>query len=152
MSLFPKTLAKIVEPLTRPLFKSRGLAGTQLLTDWRRIVGDSLADHCAPEKISFPPGVKTGGTLTIAVENGFALEMQHMQPVILERLNIYFGYQAVTRIAISHGFQPAAAKPTAAPPAVVLDESSVLAADAVNDPELKAALQSLANSFSGKYN
>jgi hypothetical protein len=95
-SPFPKQMAQVVEPLTKPLFKSRGLAGTNAISDWPRIVGKELAGHCWPEKISFPQGKKTGGTLTVACENGFATEIQHMQPLILERLNVFYGYQAVT--------------------------------------------------------
>lgn len=154
MSLFPKPLNKIIEPLTRPLFRSRGLAGTELLTDWRRIAGTSLADHTIPEKLSFAPGKKVGGTLTIAVENGFALDLQHMQPVILERINMYFGYQAVARILISHNFP----KPAGTPPLAklsghpALHEAAVHDADNVADPELKEALQSLAKTLSRQYN
>src|SRR5258708_1653919 len=105
-SPFPKLLERCVEPLLRPVLKAQGralkgegLAGSGLLTKWESIGGAELASHVVPEKLSFPPGKKTGGTLTVSVENGFATELQHMQPVILERLAIYFGYQAVARIA-----------------------------------------------------
>lgn len=150
MSLFPKPLEKIVEPLLRPLFKSRGLAGTRILSDWPRIAGTELASHAVPEKLSFPAGGKTGGTLTIAVENGFALELQHLQPMILERINTYYGYQAVKRIAISHSFSPPP-EPAAPPSPRQAAASGAYAVGNVADPELKSVLQSLANSLNGKY-
>lgn len=146
MSLFPKPLHKIVEPLTRPLFKSRGMAGTRLLSDWPRIAGEQLADHCLPEKLSFPGGGKTDGTLTVAVENGFSLEVQHMQPVLLERINAYYGYPAVKRIVISHSFPVRAAPPL--PKAKTFKDGYKV--ENVADPDVKSALQSLANSLSGK--
>ena len=90
--LFPKTLGDFVEPITRPILKEKGLAGSRILTQWESIVGTQLALHTVPEKLAFPKGKKTGGTLTISVENGFATELQHMQPLILERLAGYFGY------------------------------------------------------------
>lgn len=149
-SLFPKTLASCVEPLTRPVFKAQGLAGSRILTEWAAIAGPQLARHCTPEKLSFPPGKKNGGTLTISVENGFATELQHMQPVILERLAGYFGYSAVARITISHTWTAAAPKkkPAARPP--TLPASCARMADNVGDGALKDALQSLARTLSGQ--
>lgn len=150
MSLFPKPLHKIIEPLVKPIFKTRGLAGAHFLADWPRIAGEELASHCVPEKLSFPSGSKTGGTLTIAVENGFALEFQHMQPVILERINMYYGYQAVTRLAISHSFPQRPKEPKQIP--ATSAATAAYEVKNISDPELKTALQSLANSLSGKYN
>lgn len=150
MSLFPKTLSQIIDPLTRPALKSRGLAGTRILTDWPQIMGPALSAYTAPEKLSFPQGQKTGGTLTIAVANGFALELQHMQPVILERINTHFGYPAVARIAITQSLMKPS--PSAAVPATSQSQESVAipAIDAIDDIDVKKALQSLANSLSGK--
>ena len=149
-SLFPKTLANCIEPLTRPVLKAQGLAGTRLLTDWGSIVGKSLASHSIPEKLSLPPGKKTGGTLVISVENGFATELQHMQPVILERLAGYFGYQAVNRIAISHSWVAAPRPEKASPPKASLPAGSHALADEVADDDLRDALQSLAKTLCGE--
>jgi len=148
-SFFPKRIAQYVEPLVKPLFKSRGLAGTNVIADWPRIVGSELAFHCWPEKISFPQGKKTEGTLTIACENGFATEIQHMQPVILERVNVFYGYQAVTRLSISHSLRRPAPKPKISAPSRKV-EIKAGAVEDISDPELKTALQSLANTLGGK--
>jgi hypothetical protein len=149
-SLFPKTLSQIIEPLTRPVFKAQGIATTRLVTEWEQIVGTKLAQHSLPQKLSFPAGKTVGGTLTVAVSNGFATEMQHMQPVILDRLGTYFGYKAVERITISHTYQPAPKpKPAAPKPAkAALPAGSEKLADEVTDPELKQALQSFAKTLS----
>ena len=149
-SLFPKTLEQCVEPMLRPVFKDKGLAGSRLLTEWASIIGHALASHTLPEKLAFPPGKKSGGVLTISVENGFATELQHMQPVILERLAGYFGYAAVNRIAISHTWLPAEPVKTSAlapskGPAINADITAT-----VEDSELKAALVSLARTLSGQ--
>lgn len=137
-----------MEPLLRPVVKAHGMGTARLLTQWESVVGPRLAGRTLPEKLSFPKGKKTGGTLTIAAENGFATELQHMQPLILERLATYFGYQAITRIAISHTYIPAAATPPTPPVKKVLPDCTALA-DTVDDPELKAALQSLAKTLAG---
>lgn len=149
-SLFPKQVGVCIEPLTRPVLKAKGLAGSRILSEWPSIVGAGLADHCIAEKLSFPTGKKTGGTLTISVESGFATQIQYMQPVILEKLAVYFGYKAVDRIAIAHTYVPQ--KPVAKPPAKrgFLNKESVQITAQVEDDELRAALESLARTLSGE--
>jgi hypothetical protein len=149
-SFFPKPLKSCIEPLTRPLLKAQGLASSRLLGEWENIVGRELAGRCIPQKLSFPAGKTTGGTLAIAAENGFATELQHMQPVILERLASYFGYKAVARIAISHSFLPPAPKTVLHVPTPTLAAGCVAIAQEATDSELKAALSSFAETLSGK--
>ena len=148
--LFPKKLDACVEPITRPILKTQGLAGSRIVSDWASIVGAQLAAHTLPEKLSFPQGKKTSGTLVISTENGFATELQHMQPQILERLASYFGYQAITRIVISHTWtEKSEAVPKPAPRPTLLRDSMDLTSEIV-DCELKEALQSLAKTLSGQ--
>jgi hypothetical protein len=146
-SAFPKTIGQCVEPLTRPVFKAQGLAGARIISNWPQIVGPELAAHCVPQKLSFPAGKTTDGTLTVAVENGFAPEIQHLQPVILERLAHYFGYRAVSRLTISHSFLPATEKSKKHKVKTALEPVSM--SEEITDPELKMALQSLAETLSG---
>lgn len=151
-SLFPKTLAQCIEPVTRPALKSQGLAGSRILTQWSTIVGTKLAQHTIPEKLSFPPNKKTLGTLVIAVENGFAPEIQHMQPVILERLAGYFGYHAVSRITISHTYLPVTKTPSMTKKTHAIAGNVTEHVNNIADDELRQTLQSLANTMSNKTN
>ncbi len=147
-SLFPKPVGGCIEPLTRPVFKAKGLAGSRIITEWNTIVGESLSQHCMPEKLSFPPGKKTGGTLAIAVENGFAPQLQHMQPLMLERLATYFGYKAIERITISHTY---VLQKTSAPAPLKKVEMPAQVAGLVGeveDDDLRAALSSFASTLS----
>lgn len=147
-SLFPKPLGKVIEPLTRPVFKSQGLTNASLLTDWTGIMGPALAQNTYPERISFPRGKKTEGMLTIAVRNGFATEVQHMHQVILERLATYLGHKAITRISISHTYNETiqSINPEAKIP--VLPPDTAALAENIADQELKDALQSFAKTLS----
>jgi len=149
-SLFPKTLDAVVEPLTRPLLKARGLAGTRIVSHWHAIVGAELAQHAQPEKLTFPKGQKTGGTLTISTEYGFATELQHRQPQILERLATYFGYSAVTRIVISHSWVERTAPAEPPRPEPTLKPADLKPVESVADDELKAALSSLGKALAGE--
>jgi hypothetical protein len=143
----PKILSQILEPITKPAFKAHGLAGNRIISEWPQIIGEKLSSYCIPEKLSFPAGKKTDGTLSIAVENGFAPEIQHMQALILERLAVYFGYKAITRITISHSYTPLKEEKghsknlkVALKPFLINEE--------IDDVELRSALSNIAKSLS----
>lgn len=98
-----RALASMLPRVTGPIFKHRGFAEAGILTDWPAIVGPYLAGHTMPEKISFPRGSRSAGTLHVVSESAFAPELQHVEPQLLERINGYFGYGAVCRLKIQHG-------------------------------------------------
>ena len=147
-SMLPKTLSQCIEPITRPVFKTQGLAGTRIISEWSSIVGTKFASHCIPQKLSFSAGKKTDGTLSIAVENGFAPELQHLQPVILDRLATYFGYKAVTRITISHTYIPEQEKLSATKQKSRLPKNNLTITEQIEDEELRAALTNIAKTLS----
>lgn len=147
-SMLPKTLSQCVEPITRPAFKTQGLAGSRIINEWPSIVGDKLSDHCMPNKLSFPSGKKTDGTLSIAVENGFALELQHMQQAIIDRIASYFGYKAVARISISHTYITEVKEPTRAI-FKYLPSTCIDIVNGVDDEDLRNALSKVAKTLSG---
>lgn len=147
-SLFSKTLKSCVDPVVRPVLKSQGMAASKLITEWEYIVGAELARHTLPLKLTFPRDKNAEGTLTVACEGPHALGLQHMMPVIIERIAGYFGYRAVARITIEQRpvNMPAPPRPTRTKPAKNIDNSCL---DAVVDDELKAALSGLAKTFAG---
>ena len=97
-SLFSKPLSTSVEQVVKPVYKKHGFAESRILTQWQDIVGSELAAYSIPQKLIFPRGKKEDGTLHVLVASGRALELQHMQPVILDKITMYFGYPAVTRL------------------------------------------------------
>jgi hypothetical protein len=127
-------------------FRKFGFVQSSIVSRWKEIVGVRYAAVSSPESIRFPHGRKSGGTLTLVVEGAHAPMMQHVAPAIVERVNTFFGYPAVERIAFRQGIvQAARAKPRAAPSSLrpipaELGESL----REVADPELRACLESLA--------
>ena len=110
-SIMATAIGKHVDRLTRGAFGAHGFAYAQILTHWETIVGSELADFCQPERLRWPAGQeqikhqrrRLGGTLTVRVEGPAAIELQHESPHVIERLNSYYGYQAVTAIKIVQG-------------------------------------------------
>jgi hypothetical protein len=142
-------------------FRRFGFVQSSIVSRWREIVGVRYAAVSSPESIRFPPGKKSRGVLTLVVEGAHAPMMQHVAPAIVERVNAFFGYQAVARVAFRQGIvQAARARSRQAPPlpgpfgaglpADRPDEPSEIPAElgdslrAVSDPELRACLESLA--------
>ena len=85
-------------------FKAQGFASAEILARWGDIVGPEIAAHSEPLKINWPrqTGAETAepATLVLRVEGPAAIEIQHLSAVILERVNRFFGWQAVGRIAL----------------------------------------------------
>ena len=124
----------------------RGLGEAQLLAEWSAVVGDELAAATLPIKLSFPAGGRKNGVLKLRVTSAAALAVQHREPQILERINGFFGYGAVARLALVQGPLPETVR--TGPPArrpLTTAESLTLAdrVSQVSDPGLKSALERL---------
>jgi len=144
----PTGMRAIAAPLSavgRPVLKRRGLAGGRIVAEWPEIVGATLAGCSCPERLSQPrdggPGV-----LKIRVDGPLAIELQHLEPVVIERINGYFGYRAVERLSMVRGPLPprrneAPATPPA-PDAAALQQAADRTAG-IEDEALREALTSL---------
>src|SRR5262249_25031412 len=66
--------------------------------------GPEVAAHSEPLKINWPRQLgdeaPEPATLVLRVEGPAALEIQHLSAMILERVNRFFGWQAIGRIAL----------------------------------------------------
>jgi hypothetical protein len=98
-------LADLVGKTVGDAFARQGFAAVEIVTHWQDIVGEDLAKRSEPMKLSWPrrDDPDSVGVLQIKVEGAYALEIQHLQPVIVERVNRYFGWRCVGRLAIRQG-------------------------------------------------
>lgn len=118
----PRALAAVLPKVAEPALRRRGFSAVEIMTRWGDIVGPAMAAESMPEQLTFPRGARTGGTLNVVASGAVSLEIQHMEPMILERINTYFGYGAVARIALIQGqVRPEADTRTAAAPPAALD-------------------------------
>ena len=131
-------------------FRRFGFVQSSIVSRWREIVGVRYAAVSSPESIRFPPGKKSRGVLTLVVEGAHAPMMQHVAPTIQERVNLFFGYPAVDRIAIRQGaVQADKPKARQAPPSLrPIPAELGDSLREVADPELRACLESLARGLS----
>jgi len=139
-----RAVAELLPDAGRASFRKFGFVQHAIVSRWAEIVGTRYAGVSAPESIRFPQGKRANGTLTLTVSGAHAPMMQHVLPEIVERVNRFFGYPAVERVAIRQGIvakaAPKPARPELKPVPIELGDSL----RAVGDPELRAVLESLA--------
>ena len=130
-------------------FKRFGFVQGAIVSRWAEIVGERYAKVSSPESIKFPMGKKSGGVLTLLVEGAHSPLLQHLAPLIIERVNRFFGYEAVAQLNFRQGrASAAAARPKRNSPAPVPRELGE-GLRQIADPELRACLESLASSLAG---
>lgn len=125
-------------------FRRFGFVQSAVVSRWWEIVGERYARVSSPESIRFPAGRRSSGVLTLSVEGAHAPLIQHLAPVIIERVNRFFGHAAVDRIVFRQGRAPAASpRPLRAQLRAVPKELGEGLRE-IADPELRACLESLA--------
>lgn len=125
-------------------FRRFGFVQGALVSRWAEIVGERYAKVSQPESIRFPQGRRKHGMLTLLVEGAHAPLMQHVGPMVIERVNRFFGYEAVAKLTWKQGRIPKAApKPARPQPAPVPKELGEGLRE-IADPGLRACLESLA--------
>jgi hypothetical protein len=131
------SLARVVGPIVA---RHGGGILARLKTEWTAIVGPEIGTATWPEALA------RGGTLKLRVAPAKALELQHRVPLVIERINLFFGRDAVTRLALVQGPLPLPPpirstqdRPLQAREAAALDNQLATVAS----PELREALARL---------
>lgn len=152
-----RSVGLFVPKLTRTAFEKFGFSTAQLLTDWPQIAGAALAEMTCPDRIVWPrvkvqaddgeqsSAPRTGATLHLRVDPARALDVQYKTALLIDRINAYFGYRAVSEIRLSQvrierNFD-AGRLPSASPAKTGSSSAPVPALTEVGDDRLRAALE-----------
>jgi hypothetical protein len=143
-----KPLSVMLSDLFSDVYAKQGFAARELVTRWAEIAGPEIAEHAEPLKMQWPRPVEgqpqEPATLVLRVEGPMALEIQHSSDVILQRVNRFFGWSAVGRLALRQAPLSRRSRPKRRPapdPAAVAKIATTLAA--VEDEDLRGALARL---------
>jgi hypothetical protein len=111
-----KAVGSFVPQLTRKAFEKFGFSAATLIMDWPTIVGGDTAHYTQPERLKWPrlageadaegtvpQQTRSGATLLLRVDDARALDVQYKSRQIIERINAYFGYNAIAEIRIVQG-------------------------------------------------
>ncbi len=143
-----KPLSVLLNDVFSEAYARQGFAARELVMRWKEIAGPEIATHSEPLKIQWPRPVEgqsqAPATLVLRVEGPTALEIQHASDVILQRVNRYFGWNAVGRLALRQAplsRRPRPPVPRSPDPDTVAEVAQTLSA--VQDDTLRAALARL---------
>jgi hypothetical protein len=136
-----------VSKLAAPIVAKRG-GGilVRLKTEWAAIIGADWAS------VTWPSALGRDGVLKLLAASMAALELQHRAPLLIERINLFFGRSVVNRLVLVQGPLPLDSPPSN-PPVPTLAAGDVAALgerlSGITDPELRAALGRLGDAVIG---
>ncbi len=130
-------MGALVPRLARPVLKRKAPGVALLMADWAAVVGPALAAVTTPRKL-------TQGTLTIACPGPVAMELTHLAPQLIERINGHLGRAAVERLRFMQIARPAGAAAPRPRPAATLPPRVADGLAKVPGDELREALEKLA--------
>ncbi|MBB3808296.1 DUF721 domain-containing protein [Pseudochelatococcus contaminans] len=115
-SVRPRPLAEFIDRCIEPALAAQGFAASDVIMAWPEIVGERLARHTEPMRIIWPKRANGAAksvaqnaaqqqmsTLVVRVSSAFAIELQHMAPVVIERVNTHFGWRCVGQLGLRQG-------------------------------------------------
>ncbi|WP_126975154.1 DUF721 domain-containing protein [Frigidibacter oleivorans] len=131
--------------------EERGFAVTRLLTHWAEVAGPEVAAVARPVRIGYGRD-GLGATLTLLTSGTAGPMLQMCLPELRRKVNACYGYNAVSRIVLTQtaptgfaegqaAFDPAPPAPRTPPP---VGPEAARRAEGVGDPDLRAALERLA--------
>ena len=141
-----KTLQQSVLKITDVAIRKRGFVESALIHKWTSIVGKEIAAWSVPNRLVFLRGSTLEATLHLDVLSARALEIQHNELVILERINVVFGYKAINKIAIRQVNSLSRTVKQLPTPAVLTELEKSWVSDQIknhSNAELKNALEAL---------
>ncbi|GBQ33043.1 DUF721 domain-containing protein [Gluconacetobacter azotocaptans] len=108
-----RSLGALIPNVARPAFRKQSPAAAQIIADWADIVGPELARATVPRRLS-------AGVLTLGCAGPVAMELQHLAPALIGRINRACGHDAVRSLKLVQDLvprpAPAAPPPRQAPP------------------------------------
>ncbi|MGQ0677093.1 MAG: DUF721 domain-containing protein [Rhodospirillales bacterium] len=157
-----RPLAATLPAVTRAALGKRGMALAALLSEWEAIMGPALAGATQPIRLvraraqGHETAEDSGAVLELRAWGAAAVEVQHLEPRLIERINAHFGYRAVKRLKLRQG-PPAGARlrqdsavPPIRPPGAAEERALFRQLEGVGDESLRDALAGLGRAVAGK--
>lgn len=107
----PRQLSEFTPKALGTAAAKLGFGESDIILYWKDIAGERLAEVSEPQRLRWPvqpahaqPGVNPEpAALVLQVEGAFAIEFQHLAPILIERINTRLGWRCVGRIVLRQG-------------------------------------------------
>ena len=98
----PRPLSDFVPGLTKDILGKKGALFGKMVMEWPHIAGADIAAKTTPLELKFAKKTeqKSQAVLHLSVQSAFALEISYQKSLLMERLNMFFGYPAIKDIKI----------------------------------------------------
>ncbi|MDE1151257.1 MAG: DciA family protein [Micavibrio sp.] len=101
----PKPMSDLMPGLTKDIFGRKNLLFGKMVSQWASIAGPEMAAHALPQDLKFQRKAEKDkeaaqAVLVLAVKPAYALEFSYQKGLLIERLNMFFGYAAIKDIKI----------------------------------------------------
>ena len=98
-----RRVGSVITHAITPICHQKGFVEARILLEWDYIATSQFSQFCIPLKVTFPLKQRSEGRLFLQATSSMAAEITYLEPVILSRVNQYFGYQAISKITIFQG-------------------------------------------------
>ncbi len=153
-----KSIADLAGGINNSAFRRFGFAKSDIILHWRDIVGELLSRSSLPERLVMPRDHENStsnkaGVLHIRIDGSFAPEMQHLEALVIDRINSYYGFKAVEKLIFHHGAVQQDAETRKYSPPILTDsqksELDLLLQD-VKDDKLRKSLFTVGAEIMGR--
>jgi len=152
----PRSLSDLVPGLTKDILGKKSLLFGKMLSEWAHIAGADIASKTTPLDLKYAKKLdkKSQATLHLAVQSAYALELSYQKSLLIERLNMFFGYPAIKDIKMVQqdnimGSKKSSFKP---PRPLTMQEEKVLddLVGGIQENDLQTALKNLGKAITSR--
>lgn len=154
----PRPISDLVPGLTKDILGRQGQLFGKMLAEWTHIAGADIAAKTTPLNLKYAKKLdkKSQATLHLAVQSAFALELSYQKSLLIERLNVFFGYPAIKDIKMVQQDNIMNNKKRVAVPKRLLTMQEERALDemvgGIQENDLQMALKNLGKAISTRKN
>ena len=144
-----RSISELAGNVLAPILARRAGMTLDLLGAWSDLIGEPFGTSTRPEKIAWPRRVADEdpfepATLIVACDGAQAVFFQHESQLIIEKVNVFFGFNAIARLKIVQ--KPVSTGSNRVEPAhrgLSAEDEAYLASivEAVEDEALRATLR-----------
>ena len=85
------------------ILKKNGYNYSEIVGKWKSLVGKDISDFAHPKSIKISKNQKNG-ILILQVKRGNEITIEYSKKEIIEKINSFFGYKAITDLRIHQNF------------------------------------------------
>jgi hypothetical protein len=152
----PRPLSDLVPGLTKDIFGSKNMLFGKMVAEWAQIAGAEVAGKALPLELKFSrrKDKHNQAVLHLGIQPAFALELSYQKSLLIERLNVFFGYPAIKDIKFIQNSEIMDKKKPAkaAPRPVTLSEQREIdrLVAGIQENDLQTALKNLGKAIASR--